>query len=103
MLVLLILIPCCLVGLVVYAAMSRWEITDPTPYRSDGAGAGSGGYGGGRRQLPRLTMRETAMDWPVPQLERVHPGVLLAVCAVLGVWILAWVVIFFVGLGMLHA
>ena len=93
--VLLIVVPCCLVGLVVYAAMSRWELTsDPGPYRA--------GDGSARRSLPRLTLRETVVDWPVPQLQRVHPGVLVAISAVLAVWILAWIVIFFVGLSLLH-
>ena len=91
--VLLIVVPCCLVGLLVYAAMSRWELTsEPSPYRASGA-----------RNLPRLTMRETVLDWPVPQLQRLHPSVLLAISAVLALWIVAWVVVFFVGLSMLHA
>jgi hypothetical protein len=97
-LVLLIVLPCCLVGVVVYAAMSRWELSsEPEPYRG-GAGA-SGGY---YQSRPRLTLRETAMDWPIPQLQRVHPGVLMAVSAILALWILAWIVVFFVGLGKLH-
>jgi len=92
---LIILIPCCLVGLLVYAAMSRWELTsEPEGYRA--------GDGGARRSLPRLTLRETVMDWPVPQLERLHPGVLVAISAVLAVWIIVWIVLFFVGLSMLH-
>ena len=92
-LVVLIVVPCCLVGLVVYAAMSRWELSaDPSPYRG----------GGAARNLPRLTLRETVLDWPVPQLERLHPAVLVTISAVLAVWILAWIVVFFVGLGMLH-
>ncbi|MEA2826460.1 MAG: hypothetical protein QOG43_899 [Actinomycetota bacterium] len=97
-LVLLIVVPCCLVGVVVYAAMSRWELSaGPEAYRS---GGGTGGY---RQPGPRLTLRETAMDWPIPQLQRLHPGVLIAISAVLALWILAWIVLFFVGLGMLHA
>ena len=91
-----ILIPCCVVGLLVYAGMSRWELTsDPTPYQAGGDG--------GRRSLPRLTLRETVVDWPVPQLQRLSPSVLIAISAVLAVWILAWIVLFFVGLSMLHA
>ncbi len=90
--VLVIIVPCCLVGLLVYAGMSRWELTDPSP--SPG--------GGGRPYLPRLTLRETVADWPVPQLERLSPAVLVAISAVLAVWVIAWVVVFFVGLGMLH-
>ena len=96
-LVLLIVIPCCLVGVVVYAAMSRWELrADPAPYRSNGHG-----YTGYR--APRLTMRETIMDWPVPQFQRLHPAVLVTISAVLAAWIVAWIVVFFVGLSMLHA
>ncbi len=91
---LLIVVPCCLVGLGVYAAMSRWELNDPEPY--GGAGAHP------RRNLPRLTLRETYLDWPVPQLERLQPGVLAAISVVLAVWIVAWIVLFFVGLSMLH-
>jgi hypothetical protein len=93
---LIILIPCCLVGLGVYAAMSRWELTpEPDTYRP--------GDGGTRRNLPRLTLRETVVDWPIPQLERLQPSVLIAISAVLAVWIIAWIVLFFVGLSMLHA
>jgi len=91
--VLLIVIPCCLVGLLVYAGMSRWELTsEPEAWRG----------GGGARNLPRLTMRETVLDWPVPQFQRLRPALLLAISAVLGVWILIWIVVFFVGLNMLH-
>ena len=43
------------------------------------------------------------IDWPVPQLERLHPGLLIGASVVLVVWIVAWIVVFFVGLGMLHA
>jgi hypothetical protein len=94
--VLIILIPCSLVGLLVYAAMSRWELTsEPEGYRA--------GDGGSRRNLPRLTLRETVVDWPVPQLERLAPGALIAISAVLAVWIIAWIVLLFVGLSMLHA
>jgi hypothetical protein len=96
-LVLLIVVPCCLVGVVVYAAMSRWELSsDPGPYRSHG-----GGYRG--PSGPRLTLRETVLDWPIPQFQRLHPAVLVTISAVLAVWILAWIVVFFVGLSMLHA
>ncbi len=91
--VVLIVVPCCLVGLLVYAAMSRWQISEPEPWRG----------AGGARNLPRLTLRETVVDWPVPQFQRLHPGVLVAISAVLGVWVLAWIVVFFVGLSMLHA
>ena len=96
-LALLIVIPCCLVGVVVYAAMSRWELsTDPAPYRGN-----SSGYSGYRG--PRLTLRETVMDWPVPQFQRLPSAVLVTISAVLAAWILAWIVVFFVGLSMLHA
>jgi hypothetical protein len=95
-----IIIPCCLVGLLVYAAMARWEITIQ-PDRSPG-GAGGGSYGGGRPRLPRLTLRETVADWPVPQFERLPPGVLVAISAVLAIWVIGWIVVLFVGLGMLH-
>jgi hypothetical protein len=47
-------------------------------------------------------MRETVVDWPVPQFERLSAGVLTAISAVLAIWILGWIVVFFVGLGMLH-
>lgn len=90
-LVLLIVVPCCLVGLLVYAGMSRWEFTgDATPYQAQ------------PNRLPRLTMRETVLDWPVPQFERLHPGVLLTISAVLAVWVIAWIVVLFVGLSMLR-
>ena len=69
---------------------------DPAPYRSNGSG-----YSGHRG--PRLTLRETVMDWPVPQFQRLHPAVLITISAVLAAWILAWIVVFFVGLSMLHA
>jgi len=92
---LVILIPCCLVGLAVYAAMARWELSDPSPSPRDGYGS--------RSSLPRLTLRDTVFDWPVPQLQRLHPGVLVAICVVLGVWVIAWIVLLFVGLSMLHA
>ena len=99
MLVLLIVVPCCLVGVVVYVAMSKWELgAGPEAYDS-GGGTGRSAF---RPAQPRLTMRETAMDWPIPQLQRLHPGVLIGISAVLALWTLAWVVIFFVGLGMLH-
>jgi hypothetical protein len=99
-LALLILVPCCLVGVAVYAAMSRWELTPPEPHRGDGYGGGGASY---RPPPPRLTMRETAMDWPIPQFQRLQPGVLIAISVVLALWILVWIVVFFVGLGMLHA
>lgn len=90
-LVLMIVVPCCLVGLLVYAGMSRWELTaDPTPYHSQPS------------RLPRLTLRETVLDWPVPQFQRLHPGVLITIIAVLAVWVIAWIVVFFVGLSMLR-
>jgi hypothetical protein len=93
---LIILIPCCLVGVLVYAAMSRWELTsEPEGYR--------GGDGSARRNLPRLTLRDTVMDWPVPQLERLPPSVLIGISVVLAVWVITWIVLFFVGLSMLHA
>jgi hypothetical protein len=98
MLVFLILIPCCLVGVVVYAAMSRWELPPDPP----SSGGGGGGYRAYRQSQPPLTLRETAMDWPIPQLQRLQPSVLVAISAVLGVWIVVWIVVFFVGLGMLH-
>ena len=92
---LIILIPCTLVGLLVYAAMSRWELTpEPEGYRA--------GEGAARRSLPRLTLRETVVDWPVPQLERLPSSALIAISAVLAVWIIAWIVLLFVGLSMLH-
>lgn len=92
----IILVPCCLVGLLVYAAMSRWELTsEPEGYRA--------GDGSARRSMPRLTLRETVMDWPVPQLERLSPSVLIAISVVLAAWIITWIVLFFVGLSMLHA
>ncbi len=92
-LVLVIVIPCCLVGLLVYAAMSRWELTsEPSPYRASGA-----------RNLPRLTLRETVLDWPVPQFQRLQPSLLIGISVVLALWIVAWIVLFFVGLSMLHA
>jgi hypothetical protein len=97
MLFVLIVIPCCLVGLLVYAAMSRWEVTSQ-PY--------SAPRGGGqpvRHSLPPLTLRDTVADWPIPQLQRLHPSVLVGISVVLGLWIVAWVVVFFVGLSMLHA
>ncbi len=101
-LALLILIPCCLVGVAVYAAMSRWELTPPEPHRSDGDGYGYGGGSSYRPPRPRLTLRETAMDWPIPQFQRLQPGVLMAMSVVLALWILVWIVVFFVGLGKLH-
>jgi|GEM_PF-5871423 len=92
-LVLLIVVPCCVVGLIVYAAMSRWELS-----------SGSSPYEGVRpaRSLPRLTLRETVLDWPVPQFQRLNPALLWAISAVSAVWIVAWIVLFFVGLSMLH-
>ena len=90
-LAILILVPCCLVGLLVYAGMSRWELGEPDPYRPRGGS-----------NLPRLTLRETVLDWPLPQLERVHPGILIAISVLLAVWLIAWIVVFFVGLNMLR-
>jgi hypothetical protein len=93
-LVLMILLPCGLVGLLVYAAMSRWEITPPP--------SPSPGYASARN-LPRLGLRETVVDWPVPQFQRLHPGVLVALSVVAAVWIIACIVVLFIGLSMLHA
>ncbi|MEA2932547.1 MAG: hypothetical protein QOI56_1332 [Actinomycetota bacterium] len=90
---LVIVIPCCLVGLLVYAGMSRWELPTEAP---------SFHSGGGRPDLPHLTLRETVVDWPVPQFERLPVSVLTTISAVLAVWILGWIVVFFIGLGMLH-
>jgi len=98
-LMLMIVIPCCLVGALVYAAMSRWELTDSGPAP---VGGGSGEWAS-RSRLPRLTMRETIGEWPVPQLQRLHPGVLIGISAVLALWVVIWIVVFFVGLSMLHA
>lgn len=96
-LVLLIVIPCCLVGLLVYAAMSKWEL-------SSGMSVGSPYRGGTPRpHMPHLTLRETVIDWPVPQFQRLHPGLLIAISSVAALWIVAWIVLFFVGLSMLHA
>jgi len=92
--VVMILIPCCLVGALVYVGMSRWELTPSEQARPGG--------GGGRRSLPRLTMRDTILDWPVPQFARLHPGVLIGISVVLALWVILWIVVFFVGLGMLH-
>jgi hypothetical protein len=90
----LIVVPCCLVGLVVYALMSKWQLSsEPEPWSR----------GGSSPSRPRLTMRETVLDWPVPQFQRLHPSVLIGISVVLALWILAWIVVFFVGLGLLHA
>ncbi len=90
-----ILVPCSLVGLGVYVAMSRWEI-------SSGPAAYEGGYRP-RTTLPRQTFSETWLDWPIPQFQRLHPAALAAISAVLALWIVAWIVLLFVGLSKLHA
>jgi hypothetical protein len=97
-----IIIPCCLVGLLVYAAMSRWDLTIQPDRSPGGAGSGGGGYRPSRPSLPRLTLRETVADWPVPQFQRLHPGALIALSVALAVWVIGWIVVLFVGLGMLH-
>lgn len=94
MLLLLILVPCGLVGVVVYLVMSKWELS-----------SGPSAYQGGLRprpSLPRPTFEETFLDWPIPQVQRLHPAALVAISAVLAVWILAWIVLLFVGLSLLH-
>ena len=99
-LVLVILVPCCLVGLAVYAGMSRWEINaGPSAYHS----TGGGGWRGGARDLPRPTFQDSMLDWPIPQFRRAHPAVLLGLCTFAALWIVAWIVLLFVGLSMLHA
>lgn len=104
---LMILLPCCLVGAAVGVAVARWQ---PLPDQDEDH---VGGYGEAyaapgraprtsrRPLLPPLPPRHDLMDWPIPQLERLSPAVLVGIATALAVWVVSWVVLAFVGFFML--
>lgn len=87
----LIVVPAVLLGLGLYALISRMNII---PEMVD--------TGGGRR-----SSRERYGDypedslWPVRQVQRIPQGVLIGLVVVMALWVIGWLVAFFVGLGML--
>lgn len=94
---LLIVVPSCLVGVALYAAMSRWEIPFSQPPTGPGKRAGPA------RRVPLPSFRDTMFDWPVPQLSRLHPGALAAISTLSALWIVGWVVLLLVGLSKLYS
>ena len=91
MLPILIIVPALLVGVGLYAAISRMGVIPDLA-------------GGGDRPAYRDRFvgdyEEDAL-WPVRQVQRIPQGVLVGLVAVMAVWVVAWLVVFFVGLGMM--
>ncbi len=88
---LLIVVPSVLVGIGLYVVLSRTNVM-PTM-------VGSGDRPSTRQRFD-AEYDEDGL-WPVRQVQRIPQGILIALVAVMAVWVLAWVVAFFVGLGML--
>ena len=88
---LLIVVPSVLVGIGLYVVLSRTNVM-PTMVGS-----------GDRPSTHQRFESEYPEDglWPVRQVQRIPQGILIALVAVMAVWVLVWVVAFFVGLGML--
>jgi len=86
----LIVVPSLLVGVALYAAISRMGIV---PDMIDT----------GLRPPSRERFGDYPEDalWPVRQVQRIPQGVLIGLVVVMVLWVLAWLVALVVGLGML--
>ncbi len=88
----LIILPALLVGVALYAAISRMGVIPDLV--DDGAPSSrSSRFGGGDYDEDTL--------WPVRQVQRIPQPILVGLVVAMAVWVLAWLVIFFVGLGMM--
>ncbi len=87
----LIVVPALLVGVGLYAAISKMGVM---PDLVDS----------GSRRSPRDRFggdyHEDAL-WPVRQMQRIPQGILVGLAVVMAAWVLAWLVVLFVGLGMM--
>ena len=87
----LIVVPAVLLGVGLYALISRMNIL-PDMVET-----------GGSRPSARERFGDYAQDslWPVRQVQRIPQGVLIGLVVVMGLWVVGWLVAFFVGLSML--
>ncbi len=87
----LIVVPALLVGVGLYAVISRMGVipdladSGVRPSRRDR-------FGGDYDEDPL---------WPVRQVQRIPQGILIGLVVVMAVWVVAWLIAFFVGLGMM--
>ena len=88
----LIVVPALLLGLGLYALISRMNIL---PDMVDS--------GGGRPSSSRQRFGDYPEDslWPVRQVQRIPQGVLIGLVVVMALWVVGWLVAFIVGLAML--
>ena len=88
---LLIVVPSVLVGIGLYALLSRTDVMPTLAGTAD------------RPSIRDRFAAEYDEDglWPVRQVQRIPQGILIGLVAVMAVWVLVWIVAFFVGLAML--
>ncbi len=87
----LIVVPALLVGVGLYAVISRMGVI-PDLADSGARPSHRDRFGG--------DYDEDAL-WPVRQVQRIPQGILLGLVVVMAVWVVAWLIAFFVGLGMM--
>jgi len=92
MLPILIIVPALLVGVGLYAAISKMGVIPDL--------AGGGGDRTSYRDRFGGDYEEDGL-WPVRQVQRIPQGILVGLVVVMAVWAVAWLVVFFVGLGMM--
>jgi hypothetical protein len=88
----LIIVPALLFGVALYAAISRMGVI-PNVGDSGVRPSRSGRFGGGDYAEDPL--------WPVRQVQRIPQPVLIGLVVAMGVWVVGWLVVFFVGLGLM--
>lgn len=87
----LIVVPALLVGAGLYVAISRLGLMPDMT-------------GGGVRPTHRDRFAGDYDEdglWPVRQVQRIPQGILVGLVVVMAVWVVAWLIFFFVALGMM--
>ena len=87
----LIVVPALLLGVGLYALISRMNIIPDMVDTSSGRPSSGPRFG----DYPEDNL------WPVRQVQRIPQGVLIGLVVVMALWVVGWLVAFFVGLGML--